>query len=65
MINKSASAIKLRLYQKLSNIASEKNVTILFLFPKEVLSRNDKAKLKLKSKKKHKSNNIKNASLIS
>ena len=38
-IDKSPSAIKLRLYQTLSNIASEKNSTILFPFPEEVLHR--------------------------
>lgn len=37
MIDKSPSAIKLRLYQTLSNIAAEKNSTILFPFPEEVL----------------------------
>jgi len=41
-IDKSPSAIKLRLYQTLSNIASEKNSTILFPFPEEVLPRNFK-----------------------
>lgn len=39
IIDKSPSAIKLRLYQTLSNIASEKNSTIVFPFPEEVLSR--------------------------
>ncbi len=39
MIDKSPSAIKLRLYQTLSNIAAEKNSTILFPFPEEVLPR--------------------------
>ena len=38
-IDQSPSAIKLRLYQTLSNIAAEKNSTILFPFPEEVLSR--------------------------
>lgn len=38
-IDKSPSAIKLRLYQTLSNIASEKNSTIVFPFPEEVLHR--------------------------
>jgi len=42
MIDKSPSAIKLRLYQTLSNIAAEKNSTILFPFPEEVLPRNKK-----------------------
>lgn len=36
-IDKSPSAIKLRLYQTLSNIAAEKNSTILFPFPEEAL----------------------------
>lgn len=39
LIDKSPSAIKLRLYQTLSNIAAEKNSTILFPFPEEVLPR--------------------------
>lgn len=39
IIDESPSAIKLRLYQTLSNIASEKNSTIVFPFPEEVLSR--------------------------
>ncbi len=39
LIDKSPSAIKLRLYQTLSNIASEKNSTIVFPFPEEVLPR--------------------------
>jgi len=39
LIDQSPSAIKLRLYQTLSNIASEKNSTILFPFPEEVLHR--------------------------
>lgn len=39
LIDQSPSAIKLRLYQTLSNIASEKNSTILFPFPEEVLPR--------------------------
>ncbi len=43
-IDKSPSAIKLRLYQTLSNIAAEKNSTILFPFPEEVLPRNNKGK---------------------
>lgn len=38
-IDLSPSAIKLRLYQTLSNIAAEKNSTILFPFPEEVLPR--------------------------
>ncbi|MEJ2112627.1 MAG: slipin family protein [Flavobacteriaceae bacterium] len=44
LIDQSPSAIKLRLYQTLSNIAAEKNSTILFPFPEEVLPRNDKEK---------------------
>ncbi|MDM9632255.1 slipin family protein [Robiginitalea aurantiaca] len=44
MIDQSPSAIKLRLYQTLSNIAAEKNSTILFPFPEEVLPRNTKGK---------------------
>jgi len=39
IIDGSPSAIKLRLYQTLSNIASEKNSTIVFPFPEEALSR--------------------------
>jgi regulator of protease activity HflC (stomatin/prohibitin superfamily) len=42
LIDQSPSAIKLRLYQTLSNIASEKNSTILFPFPEEVLPRRNK-----------------------
>ncbi|WP_372756681.1 slipin family protein [Mariniflexile sp.] len=42
LIDQSPSAIKLRLYQTLSNIAAEKNSTILFPFPEEVLPRNKK-----------------------
>ncbi|MDD7885731.1 slipin family protein [Flavivirga sp. 57AJ16] len=42
LIDQSPSAIKLRLYQTLSNIAAEKNSTILFPFPEEVLSRKPK-----------------------
>ena len=41
-IDKSPSAIKLRLYQTLANIAAEKNSTIVFPFPEEVLPRNYK-----------------------
>ena len=37
IIDESPSAIKLRLYQTLSNIASEKNSTIVFPFPEEIL----------------------------
>lgn len=43
-IDKSPSAIKLRLYQTLSNIAAEKNSTILFPFPEEVLPKISKKK---------------------
>jgi regulator of protease activity HflC (stomatin/prohibitin superfamily) len=39
LIDQSPSAIKLRLYQTLANIASEKNSTIVFPFPEEVLPR--------------------------
>ncbi len=38
IIDGSPSAIKLRLYKTLSNIASEKNSTIVFPFPEEALS---------------------------
>lgn len=41
-IDQSPSAIKLRLYQTLSNIAAEKNSTILFPFPEEVLPKKSK-----------------------
>jgi len=44
IIDKSPSAIKLRLYQTLANIASEKNSTIVFPFPEEVLTRKLKEK---------------------
>ena len=37
LIDESPSAIKLRLYQTLSNIASEKNSTIVFPFPEEAI----------------------------
>ena len=50
LIDESPSAIKLRLYQTLANIASEKNSTILFPFPEEVLPRQGKNK-KLKGEK--------------
>lgn len=39
LIDQSPSAIKLRLYQTLANIAAEKNSTILFPFPEEALPR--------------------------
>jgi regulator of protease activity HflC (stomatin/prohibitin superfamily) len=48
LIDQSPSAIKLRLYQTLANIASEKNSTILFPFPEEVLPRRPKRKTKKK-----------------
>ncbi len=38
VIDQSPSAIKLRLYHTLANIAAEKNSTILFPFPEEVLA---------------------------
>lgn len=41
LIDQSPSAIKLRLYQTLSNIAAEKNSTILFPFPEEALPRRE------------------------
>ena len=44
LIDQSPSAIKLRLYQTLSNIAAEKNSTILFPFPEEVLPHKKKKK---------------------
>ena len=43
LIDQSPSAIKLRLYQTLSNIAAEKNSTIIFPFPEEVLYRKTKS----------------------
>ncbi len=46
MIDQSPSAIKLRLYQTLANIAAEKNSTIVFPFPEEVLPRNPKTEEK-------------------
>ncbi|MDE1206737.1 slipin family protein [Tenacibaculum larymnensis] len=45
LIDQSPSAIKLRLYQTLSNIAAEKNSTILFPFPEEMMP-NQKKKSK-------------------
>lgn len=39
LIDQSPSAIKLRLYQTLSDIAAEKNSTIVFPFPEEALPR--------------------------
>ncbi len=47
LIDQSPSAIKLRLYQTLSNIAAEKNSTIIFPFPEEVLHKTKSRKLKL------------------
>ena len=40
IIDQSPSAIKLRLYQTLANIASDKNSTIVFPFPEEMLPNN-------------------------
>lgn len=42
IIDGSPSAIKLRLYQTLANIAAEKNSTIIFPFPEEILHRDTK-----------------------
>lgn len=42
MIDESPSAIKLRLYQTLADIASEKNSTIVFPFPEEILYKKKK-----------------------
>ncbi len=42
IIDQSPSAIKLRLYQTLANIAAEKNSTILFPFPEEILPKRAK-----------------------
>ena len=42
LLDQSPSAIKLRLYQTLANIAAEKNSTIIFPFPEEALPRNTK-----------------------
>lgn len=42
LIDQSPSAIKLRLYQTLSNIAAEKNSTIVFPFPEEFLTNKNK-----------------------
>ena len=50
LIDQSPSAIKLRLYQTLSNIAAEKNSTIIFPFPEEALPAKRKKKKKLKTK---------------
>lgn len=43
LIDQSPSAIKLRLYQTLSDIATEKNSTIVFPFPEEAISRKAKS----------------------
>ncbi|MDO5980602.1 slipin family protein [Flavivirga spongiicola] len=51
LIDQSPSAIKLRLYQTLSNIAAEKNSTILFPFPEEVLHKASQVLPKKKKKK--------------
>ena len=42
IIDQSPSAIKLRLYQTLANIASEKNSTIVFPFPEEMFPKKKK-----------------------
>jgi regulator of protease activity HflC (stomatin/prohibitin superfamily) len=52
LIDQSPSAIKLRLYQTLANIAAEKNSTIIFPFPEEALPRAVK-----KAKKQNKKTN--------
>jgi regulator of protease activity HflC (stomatin/prohibitin superfamily) len=52
LIDQSPSAIKLRLYQTLANIAAEKNSTIIFPFPEEALPRTVK-----KAKKQNKKTN--------
>ncbi|WP_274474133.1 slipin family protein [Mangrovimonas aestuarii] len=44
LIDESPSSIKLRLYQTLSDIAAEKNSTIVFPFPEEVLFKKSKKK---------------------
>ena len=49
LIDESPSSIKLRLYQTLSDIAAEKNSTIVFPFPEEVLYKKAKKKSKGKS----------------
>jgi regulator of protease activity HflC (stomatin/prohibitin superfamily) len=51
LIDQSPSAIKLRLYQTLANIAAEKNSTIVFPFPEEVLPRKRRKTKKNKNKK--------------
>ena len=49
LIDQSPSAIKLRLYQTLGDIAAEKNSTIVFPFPEEVLYQENKKKKKQNS----------------
>lgn len=44
LIDQSPASIKLRLYQTLSDIAAEKNSTIVFPFPEEVLYRKEEKK---------------------
>ncbi|WP_117879841.1 slipin family protein [Aureibaculum luteum] len=56
LIDQSPSAIKLRLYQTLANIAAEKNSTILFPFPEEALPRRARKKTKKIKKTKNKTN---------
>jgi hypothetical protein len=51
LIDQSPSAIKLRLYQTLANIATEKTLPY-FPFPEEVLPRKGEEKTKTKTKKK-------------
>ncbi len=46
IIDKSPSSLKLRLYQTLSEIASEKNSTIVFPFPEEMIELFNKGKKK-------------------
>lgn len=46
LIDESPSAIKLRLYQTLADIATEKNSTIVFPFPEEVLARKNRKRKK-------------------
>ena len=45
LIDQSPSAIKLRLYQTLANIAAEKNSTIIFPFPEEALHKLSESKV--------------------
>ena len=51
IIDQSPSAIKLRLYQTLANIASEKNSTIVFPFPEEMFPKNIVKKKKIEDTK--------------